>query len=117
MAGKQADPAQKYQQPGTKKTYPPMLGDGRDQRSFLTWSILWLTEVWRVAKNGAPILIFTDWRQLPTVTDAVQAAGWCWRGIVCWNKRSSRPQIGRFRQQCEFVIFASKGRFVPFSRT
>lgn len=68
-----------------------------------------MAQCWRVARDGAPLLIFSDWRQLPTMTDAIQAAGWSWLGIMAWDKRSSRPQKGRFRQQCEFVIFASKG--------
>ena len=38
LSARQADPAQKYQQSSTKKTYPPMLGDGKDQRSFLAWA-------------------------------------------------------------------------------
>ena len=108
LSARQADPAQKYQNSGTKKTYPPMLGDGKDQRSFLAWASLWMSECWRVAKYGAPMLVFTDWRQLPIISDAMQAAGWYWQGIICWNKRSSRPQLGRFRNQCEYVLFASK---------
>ena len=35
LAGKQAPPADKYQRTGTKKQYPEMVGDGKDQRSFL----------------------------------------------------------------------------------
>lgn len=60
--------------------------------------------------------MFTDWRQLPALTDAVQAAGWKWLGIVPWGKRSARPQMGRFRQQCEYVVFASKGRLAMHTR-
>ena len=33
------------------------------------------------------------------------------------DKRNSRPQIGKFRQQCEYVLFATKGRFVAHTRT
>jgi len=90
-----------------------MLGDGKDQRAFTAWAMLWLSECWRIAKPGAPLMMFTDWRQLPTMTDAMQGAGWHWLGIVVWNKRASRPQIGKFRQQCEYILFGSKGRFVP----
>ena len=61
-------------------------------------------------------MVFTDWRQLPALSDAVQAAGWKWLGIVPWDKRSARPQIGKFRQQCEDVLFAVKGRFVAHTR-
>ena len=110
LAVKQQAPAKKYQLSGTKKSYPPMLGDNKDQRSFTVWAILWLSECWRIARDGAPLMVFTDWRQLPSVTDAIQGAGWLWLGIVPWNKRSCRPSIGRFRQQCEYVVFGSKGK-------
>jgi len=62
-------------------------------------------------------MLFTDWRQLPSMTDALQGAGWSWLGIVVWNKRSSRPQLGKFRHQCEYILFGSKGRFAPAHRT
>lgn len=116
MSARQADPAQKYQSSSTKRTYPPMLGDAKDQRSWTLWSTLWLSQCWRVARDGAVCLIFTDWRQLPSLTDAVQAAGWKWLGIIPWDKRSARPQIGKFRQQCEYVVFGVKGRFSPHTR-
>ena len=116
MGARQADPAQKYQNSGVKKQYPPMLGDARDQRSWIMWCTLWLSECWRIAREGAPLMVFTDWRQLPALTDAIQAAGWSWRGIVVWDKRGARPQPGRFRQQCEYIIFASKGRFAASTR-
>ena len=57
LSAKQSDPAQKYQKSGTKRTYPPMLGDGKDQRSFTAWAVLWLSECWRVSKDGAPLLV------------------------------------------------------------
>jgi site-specific DNA-methyltransferase (adenine-specific) len=111
LATIQQEPAAKYQTTGTKKQYPPMLGDNKDQRSFLAWAILWLAQCWRITKDGGPIMLFTDWRQLPTMTDAMQGAGWLWLGIMPWNKRSCRPYPGRFRAQCEYVLFGSKGRF------
>ena len=116
LGARQADPAHKYQQSGTKRQYPPMLGDTKDQRSWTMWCTLWLTECWRIARDGAPLLVFTDWRQLPSLSDAVQAAGWKWLGIVPWDKRSARPQIGKFRQQCEYLLFGVKGRFVAHTR-
>jgi site-specific DNA-methyltransferase (adenine-specific) len=117
LTARQAPPDTKYQQTGTKKAYPPLLGDGKDQRSFTAWATLWLAECWRVARDGAPLLLFTDWRQLPSMTDALQGAGWLWLGVVAWSKRTSRPQQGRFRQQCEFILFGSKGRFIPAHKT
>jgi site-specific DNA-methyltransferase (adenine-specific) len=84
-------------------------GDNRDQRSFLTWCTLWLSEALRVAKSGAPCCLFTDWRQLPTTTDAIQAGGWVWRGIAGWDKMNARPMKGRFCPQLEFIAWGSRG--------
>ena len=116
LGARQADPAKKYQSSGTKRQYPPMLGDAKDQHSWVMWCTLWLGECWRVARDGAPLMVFTDWRQLPSLSDAVQAAGWKWLGIVPWDKKSARPQIGKFRQQCEYVLVAVKGRFIAHTR-
>lgn len=55
LSARQADPAVKYQNNGTVKTYPPMFGDNRDQRSFIMWATLWLAECWRVARDGSPL--------------------------------------------------------------
>jgi site-specific DNA-methyltransferase (adenine-specific) len=86
------------------------MGDNRDQRSFGYWCALWLSECHRAAKPGALLAVFCDWRQLPTMTDAVQSGGWVWRGIVPWNKtESTRPTKGWFRSQCEYLIVAAKG--------
>ena len=82
LASKQLDPEKKYQNSSTVKRYPAMLGDTRDQRSYTFWATLWLSECWRMARPGSPLLVFTDWRQLPSLTDAVQAAGWLWRGVI-----------------------------------
>lgn len=85
-------------------------GDNRDQRSFTYWSTLWMTEALRLTRAGGFLLVFTDWRQLPSTTDAVQAAGWLWRGIVPWDKtEATRPQLGRFRNQAEYVVWATNG--------
>ena len=117
LGARQAEPSHKYQSSETKRQYPPMLGDAKDQRSWTMWCTLWLGECWRIARDGAPLMVFTDWRQLPALSDAVQAADWKWLGIIAWDKKSARPQIGKFRQQCEFVLFAVKGRFVAHTRS
>jgi len=101
----------KYQNGNTGRTYPSFGGDSRDQRSYLAWSCLWITEAVRLLKPGGYFMAFTDWRQLPVLTDAVQAGGVFWRGICAWDKgRGSRaPHKGYFRHQCEYVIWGTKG--------
>lgn len=89
----------KYVQGKTRNTteVPDFEGDNRDQRSYGFWSTLWLAECYRLARVNSVACIFTDWRQLPITTDALQAAGWIWRGIVVWDKgEGARPQLGRF---------------------
>lgn len=100
----------KYQQTGQALKRPDFSGDNRDQRSFLAWCALWIHEALRVAKPGAPICLFTDWRQLPITTDALQVGGAIWRGVVPWNKtEATRPVMGRPRAQCEYVVWGSNG--------
>lgn len=84
-------------------------GDNRDQRAFGYWCALWLGEALRVTRPGGIIMLFTDWRQLPTVTDALQAGGWVWRGVVPWHKPNARPMAGRFTNACEYVVWGSRG--------
>ena len=85
LSAKQADPASKYQSSGVKRQYPLMLGDAKDQRSWTHWCMLWLAECWRVSRDGAPLMVFTDWRQLPALTDAVQGAG-CRGPSACYPR-------------------------------
>lgn len=84
-------------------------GDTRDQRAFLEWSTMWFGRSLRVAKDGAIACVFTDWRQLPTMTDAVQCGGWVWRNIATWWKPGIRMQRGRFSSSAEYVVYASHG--------
>ena len=59
---------------------------------------------------GGVCAVFTDWRQLPVTTDALQCAGWIWRGLVPWDKTErSRPQKGRYRVQAEYVVWGTNG--------
>ncbi|MFJ8743434.1 DNA-methyltransferase [Embleya sp. NPDC127516] len=84
-------------------------GDNRDQRSYTAWLSMLLAESLRVARIGASCLVFSDWRQLAATSDALQAGGWTWRGIIPWHKPISRPIANGFRQECEYVLWGSNG--------
>jgi site-specific DNA-methyltransferase (adenine-specific) len=100
----------KYVLTGTQIERPDFAGDNRDQRGYLKWCTLWLDECLRITRPGGSLLMFTDWRQLPTTTDAVQAGGWVWRGIVPWDKGDgTRPRRGGFRSQAEYVVWCTAG--------
>lgn len=84
-------------------------GDNRDQRAYGYWSALWLGEALRVTKESGLVCVFTDWRQLPTTIDALQAGGWVWRGVLPWYKPVARPALGKFANNCEYVVWGSRG--------
>jgi site-specific DNA-methyltransferase (adenine-specific) len=101
---------EKYVQNGTAAYRPEFGGDSRDQRSFLAWSALWLSAARSASKPGAFIASFIDWRQLPVLSDAIQAGGWTWRGIAVWDKTlNARPSAGVYTSQSEYVLWGTNG--------
>jgi len=109
-------PSTKYTNGGQARQWVTFSGDNRDQRSQLQWMLLWLSECHRILREGAPVCIFTDWRQLPLTTDALQCAGLIWRGVIVWDKtEGARVQRGRPRAQAEYIVWGSKGR-MPTTR-
>ncbi|MBB4987480.1 DNA-methyltransferase [Streptomyces nymphaeiformis] len=99
----------KYVRGDAQHDLPDFPGENRDQRGYLAWMTLVLTECLRTARPGTPLLLFSDYRQVPINSDALQAAGWSWRGIVPWHKPNARPQKGGFRRSCEYVLWATNG--------
>jgi site-specific DNA-methyltransferase (adenine-specific) len=87
-------------------------GDNRDQRAYTYWLSSILAMCHALARDGASALVFTDWAQLPATSDALQAGGWTWRGIVPWRKPISRPVKDGFRRECEYVLWGTRGE--PF---
>ena len=100
---------QKYSSMKAENALPDFDGDNKDQRSWTHWMAEWLYDARKACKKGAPICLFIDWRQYPSITDALQWAGWIWRGTAVWDKGNSRPQKGRFRQQAEYIVWGSNG--------
>ena len=106
---------EKYSSMSKEKALPDFDSDQMDQLSWLFWTAAWLQDARRIAKPGAPVCLFIDWRQLPAMTLALQWAGWTWRGVAVWDKVASRPQKGRFRQQSEYIVWGSNGK-MPLER-
>ena len=106
-----ASTTSKYLQAGSsnREKLPDFAGDNKDQRSYKYWSQLWMSEAMRCTKKGGVFLCFTDWRQLPITTDAVQAAGWVWRGVIPWVKPNGRPTADRYTNSCEYIVWATNG--------
>lgn len=102
---------QKYINNATAMEYEDFNFDNMDQRSWSFWCHSWLIAAQRALKPGGLLVCYIDWRQLPALTDVIQAAGFTHRGIAVWDKTTgrSRPRKGGFKQQAEFILWASKG--------
>lgn len=115
LSERSASTSNKYTDTKKRCPYPDFAGDQLDSRSWLHM----MSDVFAAARvychDGAVMVSFCDWRQLPLLTDAIQWAGWQWRGTLIWDKMSSRPHKGRFRQQAEFAVWASNGK-LPIDR-
>lgn len=110
------DPVAKYEQSDVLRSRASFDGDSKDQRSWTRWCAEWLRLCYSALKVGSPFAVFSDWRQLPALTDAVQMADLVWRGVAVWDKTEGcRPQPGRPRNQCEYIVWGSKGR-LPLDR-
>ncbi|MGI4812156.1 MAG: DNA-methyltransferase [Janthinobacterium lividum] len=105
----------KYIHGNTKTTYVDFEFDNMDQRSWAFWCHNWLSSAYHALKLGGLVVCFIDWRQLPTLTDVIQAAGFTHRGIAVWDKTTcrARPRKGGFKQQAEFIVWASRGALKP----
>lgn len=109
IGGKSQPTNAKYQQNGTERRHQDFSGDARDQISWMTWCAIWLNACRSILTAGAPVMMFCDWRQIGAAVTSLQNGGFVYRGIVPWEKSSARPIGGRFRAQCEYVVWGSNG--------
>lgn len=115
MGERARPPSEKYVTAREAAHNVDFVGDQRDARSWAFWMTAWLSLAREKIRPGGYAMCFTDWRQLPALTDAFQAAGFLWRGIVVWDKTegSRAPHTGYFRHQCEYVVWGSLGPLKP----
>jgi len=102
--------SEKYQTTGLKHYFADFAGDNKDQRSWMLWMSIWLSHAMKKLSEGGMVCLFSDWRQLPACTDALQMAGLVWRGIVVWDKVNARPMPNRFRAQAEYIAWGTNGQ-------
>lgn len=109
-SGRMMTTSRKYTNVKVNNPLPDFAGDQQDQLSWTVWTIMWMNRVRNVLRDGGVFAFFIDWRQLPAMSIAIQVAGLTWRGIMVWDKRNSRPQKGRPKQQTEYILWGSKGK-------
>jgi site-specific DNA-methyltransferase (adenine-specific) len=111
--------SKKYQQSGSAKKYPEFMGDTLDPRAFTSWCAEWMSMAHELTKPGGYLLCFSDWRRLPQMSDAIQWAGWTYRGVAIWDKGLASRSCGKgwFRFQSEMILWATKGTLQPRNGT
>jgi site-specific DNA-methyltransferase (adenine-specific) len=83
-------------------------GDNLSAHGFAMLVRLFGVESLRVTARDGHLFSFIDWRQLPVLQGALEAAGWSSRALLVWDKMHFGMGNG-FRQQAEFIMHASKG--------
>lgn len=89
--------------------FPSFTGDNMDQHALLAYWSMVFRRIGDKLKPGAIFETFVDWRNLTVAIDALQCAGLVYRGIVVWNKSNSRATPYRFRNDCEYIVWGTKG--------
>ena len=93
---------------------PDFDGDNKDQRSWTHWMAEWLYDVRKACKAGAPICLFIDWRQYPSITDALHYLLKPVNGSrfsLCMDKALSR--LNHLREKTVSIKTPCSTRIVP----
>jgi len=63
-----------------------------------------MREILKHCRSANELYMFTDWRMWTNTADSIEAAGWCVRSMIVWDK--GRPGMGRpWRNQHELIAF------------
>jgi site-specific DNA-methyltransferase (adenine-specific) len=108
-AGRLQPTSAKYQNSDTKHKLPDFAGDSLLPEAWQFMMRGVLEECYRVAKPGAELLFFCDWRSCSSFVNLIGSAGFGLRTVAVWNKgRACRPNKNGFRSQTEFIVAARK---------
>ena len=69
---------------------------------------LWLSEYFRVMKDGTHIYIMTNTLNLTNYLNIINDVGFKLHNLLVWNKNNTTPNRW-YMKNCEYVIFARKG--------
>ena len=69
---------------------------------------LWLSECFRVMKDGTHIYIMTNTLNLTNYLNIINDVGFKLHNLLVWNKNNTTPNRW-YMKNCEYVIFARKG--------
>lgn len=69
----------------------------------------WMTEIYRVLKDGSHCYIFTNVLNLSEMLNEAKRTGFKLHNLLCWEKNNCTPSQ-YYMKNCEYVLFLRKGK-------
>ncbi|PIQ23494.1 site-specific DNA-methyltransferase [bacterium (Candidatus Blackallbacteria) CG17_big_fil_post_rev_8_21_14_2_50_48_46] len=108
LMGRLKPSSEKYRSTGAAPL-PDIDGDSLMPEAWQDMMGQILRRSYRVLKPGATVLLFCDWRSLPSLINVVSYSGFALQAVPVWDKgRGSRPRKNGFRSQSELILWAKK---------
>ena len=93
---------------GVKGKPSGILTENKQLMKSIPKADLWLSECFRVMKDGTHIYIMTNTLNLTSYLNIVNTVGFKLHNLLVWNKNNTTPNRW-YMKNCEYVIFARKG--------
>lgn len=83
--------------------------DNLNDKEYMSFSLKWLKEAYRILKPGSHLYVFIDWRMFSLVSIWIKRVGFNIKNVIVWDK--TYFSMGNYyRYQYELIIFAWKGK-------
>lgn len=92
-----------------QKTLPDIDGDSLHPKAWEELMAHACAVARRVLAEGGVLAMFIDWRNKPALQGIIEASGLYLRGSVVWDKVAGRPMKNGFKNQAEYLLWATKG--------
>ena len=93
---------------GVKGKPSGILKENKQLMKSIPKADLWLSECFRVMKDGTHIYIMTNTLNLTNYLNIINDVGFKLHNLLVWNKNNTTPNRW-YMKNCEYVIFARKG--------
>ena len=99
---------------GVKGKPSGILTENKQLMKSIPKTDLWLSECFRVMKDGTHIYIMTNTLNLTNYLNIINDVGFKLHNLLVWNKNNTTPNRW-YMKNCEYVIFARKGFAKPIN--
>ena len=93
---------------GVKGKPSGILTENKQLMKSIPKADLWLSECFRVMKDGTHIYIMTNTLNLTNYLNIINSVGFKLHNLLVWNKNNTTPNRW-YMKNCEYVIFGRKG--------